>query len=81
MTSIHRTSRTPGTPVSPSSLNGKEGVVGSSPTEGLQVPPSAASDLLCRTPIGPRVSCLELGGEREQPAFAGGLADELHGER
>jgi hypothetical protein len=33
MTSIHRTSRTPGTPTA---LNDKEGVVGSSPTEGLQ---------------------------------------------
>ncbi len=35
MTSIHRTFRTPRDPMNALSFHGKEGVVGSNPTEGL----------------------------------------------
>jgi len=34
MSNIHRTSRTPGTPMTPTAFHGKEGVAGSSPAEG-----------------------------------------------
>jgi len=35
MSSIHRTSRTPGDPMTPRAFHGKEGVSGSSPEEGF----------------------------------------------
>jgi hypothetical protein len=57
MTTMHRTSRTPGNPMKPPSFDGKEGVDGSSPSEGLSSARSAgvfafrarsASDLVGR---------------------------------
>jgi hypothetical protein len=44
MTSIHRTSRTPGTPMRRLAFDGKEGVVGSSPTEGFIGTPCYGGD-------------------------------------
>jgi hypothetical protein len=49
MTSIHRTSRTLGNPMKPRAFDGKEGVDGSSPSEGLSKRPLSGRFCVPRT--------------------------------
>jgi hypothetical protein len=49
MTSIYRTSRTPGDPMNALGFHGKEGVIGSSPMEGFLGSPRYGGDF--RSPL------------------------------